>query len=614
MRSGLMMKLLPALAVCLILAGVFASVAVNGQTNSSIQESQLAGFVSAAESSRAYANAAITTAAADGLPVADARSQLTQGDALLATAQAYAQAGTNLMAGLQAVQAAMSDYASAATSASLELRGANLTAAVDYSAAVSAVAEVNATLRAFAEVSSQACGAAGAPQAYAQSCTQVDTDLALAGATLRQAASVLAESNGRVATSADITQARSLADQARTEVQGCQSLLLTIASYGYTQRGQAYITAVVDQPYASANATIRAEDSLVANLTAYQNSLAAYAAVQGGAKLSVSSAASALATAISTADAARGSLSTGIGASESAAGQVSTAMSSLLGITAISLLPNVVADINACSSNSSAYDSSLAAAQSWEGGYGQTSLSGFGAYLSTGDSAASAVQSEGGAFASACNAVVADLSGLTSVAGVPAIYNTLVSLQLSGTVGNVDGALTAEVSYMTSVQGDVAALASAFDAGQSAMLPGADLLATAAGISTGGGPYLNATGLASLAYVSTSAQQTSQAAQSYVSSAQACLQATVGGYAGAFASFKASGASLGDQIQGSISAEAAALAYVQSDSQARVSEVGAGQADVAGALSYFSAQNVPQGIGDIAQASFEFQAAAGLQA
>ena len=106
-----------------------------------------------------------------------------------------------------------------------------------------------------------------------------------------------------------------------------------------------------------------------------------------------------------------------------------------------------------------------------------------------------------------------------------------------------------------------------------------------------------------------SVQSTSQAAGSFISSAQACLQADVGGYPGTVASLDSAGSSLSTQTQASSGAAATAATYVQGDAQVRTTAAAAGRADVSRALQLFSAQNVQGGVGELASASLEFQAA-----
>lgn len=604
---------LPIIVVCLLLAGIFAPVEALGQASpSSQQQGQLALLVSVAESSRTYAHGAVDYAASSGLSVGSAQARLAQGDSLLSTAQADLQAGANLAAGIESAQAAMSDYSAAAATASLALSNAGLTASVDYDAAVSAVAEVNATVNVVASVAAQACASGSTAQAFAQACAQVSAQVSAARLDLAQASSLLVRSDGQVVASADVSQALSLVAKARAQVEASQSELLTIASYTYVLRGQAYVASVVNPLSAGANATIKAEGSAVTNLTDYQMSWTAYAHAQASAVTSVSSAASALGTAISQVD--TGAVATSISSAQSTAGQVNTEMSALLAITALAAFPSVIADIDACVSATSSYESALASASTWSNAYSQTSVSGFGSYLSTGTSDSAAVQSAGSAYVSAYNKVVQDLSGLLTVPGVQAIYNILVGLPVSSTVSGADSALSQETSAMATVQSGISSLSTAVASSGPDIIVSNTLLDDAAASSAQGTIYLNATAAAALAQVSAYAQATAQAAQAYVASAQACLQTTIGGYADSAASLASSGTALDTQTQASVSVTGSAVAYISSDLRLRSSEAATGRADVAQALQFLSSQNVSAGVAAIAQACLEFRMASAVSA
>ena len=604
---------LPAAVACLLIAGVFTPLAVFGQASSSGKQIQLAALVSAAESSRSYAAGAVGYAAASGLSVSAAQAQLSQGDSLLAIAESDLQSGADLAAGIQAVQGAMSAYEAAAVSSSLALSDAGLTASVSYFAALSAVTEVNATVAAIAAVEAQACGSAGAAtsgvQGFVQACAQISGQLTSASADLNQAASLLVQSGGHIAATADVSQAVSLVAQARADAQACQSLLLTIASYTYSQRGEAYVSAVVDQFYSGANATAASEQSLVANLTGYQNDWKAYASSQSSGVTGVNSSATALETAISQVD--TGAVSASISAASTTAGDVSADMSSLLSIAGVLALSNLVSAVQACATSATSYSGALASANSWGRAYSGTQLSTFSGYLNTGASDASTVQSAGEVYVSDCQAVVADLAAYLFIPGVQAVYDDLTGLQVSGTVNGANAALSQAVSAMGTVEADIASLDAAVSSAEAAILVGGDLLTAASGISATRSAYLNATAKSALGQVSTGASATAQAAQSFVASAQACLQASVGTYPSAVTSLESSGTALGTQTQSSTSAAADAVAYVQSDSRVRTATVAVGRADLTEAFQLFSSLNVSAGVAAMAQASLEFQAATG---
>ena len=612
MNSRPCRRWLPAALTCLLLVGVFAPMAALGQSTATRQQNQLSALVGAADSSKSYAASVVDFAVASGLSVSSSQSQLNRGDSLLATAQADLQAGTNLAAGVQAAQAAMADYAAAATSSSVALTNAGLTASVDYDAALSAVAEVNSTVNVMASVEAHACAGASTAtpevQAVTQACAQVAASLLSARAELDQAASLLVQTKGTVTASASISQALALVAQARAEVQACQPLILTVASYTYSLRGQAYLAAVVDPLYASANATVMTEGSLIANITAYQAAWGAYAESQASAAASVGSSAASLQTAISGVD--KSATSSDINSSEGTAGQLKSDLQVLLTLSEVAALPGLVADINSAINAVGSYQSALATAQAWSGMYDQTQLSSFGAYLSQGTSDEGAVQTTGSAYLASYNVVVSDLDGVATLLGLPPV-KAVLSLPVSQTVSSVSTSLSAETSAMGTVGADITSLNAVASSAEPAVVVSGDLLATASGVSASGGAYLNSTAKATLGEVSARAVTAAQAAQSYLTSVGDLLQSSIGTCSSVVASLNASAASLAAQTQDSASAAAAALASVQSDAKIRVTVIASGQADVTQALQLFSAQDVSAGAAAMANASLEFQAASG---
>ena len=606
-------KWLPALAVLMLAAGIFTPLAVHGQAGGSTQQqSQLAVLNTNAQSSKSYAHSTVEYAVENGLSVTAAQAQLGQGDSLLAAAQADAQSGTNPAEGIQSVEAAMTAYSGAAASASVAISDAGLAASVDYYAAVSSIAEVNATVEVAASVAAQACaGSAGstpAAQALTQACAQVNVQVASARAQLSQAASLLVQSNGHVGTSVDVSQAGSFVAQARVEVQSCQSLLLTIASYSYGQRGQAYVQSVVEPLSAAANLTIRAEQSVLANLTSLQTTYETYVGGQEGAAQGVVSSASALGTAIAQVN--TDAVSANAGAAESTEAELHVDLQALLTLPTIAALPGVVADIDTALSASTSFNSALASVNSWAGAFSQAELSDFGGFLGTWNGDAMSAQAAGENYLTSYQTVVSDLSvpALEALSQVQAV----LSLPVSQTEGAAETSIQQATSAMATVQTDIAGLTSAVGSAQPSILVSGSTLSAAGTLSTQGNLYLNSTADAAMAEVAASVQATAQAAQAFITSAHACLNATVGAYAGSFASLETSGAGLGTQTQGSASAIATAGAYISSDSRIRTTEASMGEADTASALSLFASQDIPAGVAAMAQASIQFQAAGAL--
>jgi hypothetical protein len=478
------------------------------------------------------------------------------------------------------------------------------------------VTEVNATASFIARVAAQACAEAEVTgsnsSAFAQACAQAQAQTTSANAHLDQAASLLAQASGQAAASANLTQALSLVALARGEVNASQSDLVTIASYTYAQRGQAFLTSVVLPLSAKANATVDAEMSALANLTQFQTAYSAYAQSQGTATANVKSSASVLQAAISAVDTS--SVSSSISAAQSTSADVSSEMSALLNLAGLATMTSVVGDIHACASASSSYQATLGSAESQSSAYTQAQLPSFSGYLSAMVSDASAVQSAGSTYVSSCQAVTTDLSTLLLIPGVQTIYNVLVGLQISGTASSANSSLQTESSSMTTVQSDIASMTSAITTSESSILVGSTLVSAASTASNQCTVFLNETGAAAVANVSASLGTTAQAAQSFVAEANLSTNGTIGAFSSGAATLSTAVSSLSAQTKSSLTTTTTAVGFVHSDINSRVSEVTSSQVDVSQAFQLFSSLNVSAGASAMAQACLELQAAASVSA
>ena len=607
--------LLSAATACLLIAGIFTPVLVISAVSASAQtQTQLLSLISAAQTSRAYAASAVDYAAAHGLSVSSAQAQINEADSLMASAQADAQSNTNIAAGIQSVQAAMREYAYAATSASVALSNAGLVANVNYAAAAGAIAEVNATASVVASVAAQACTSAivstASSSTYAQACADVNAQIAAARLHLQQAASALVQAGGQAGASVDFSQVLSLIATARAEVNATQSDLVTIASYTYSQRGQAFVTAVMVPLTAKANATIKSEQSFYANMTTFQTSYTGYAVDQKNSAQGVVSAASVLAT--STSQVNTGAVTSSVGTAQSTATTLNSDLQVLLTLAAITALPNVVADINNAIAASTSYNNALVSVNNWVGTFSQTQVSNYGAFIGTWNGDSTSAQTAGGNYLDSYNTVVSDLS-VPTLQGLPQVQAVL-NLQVSQTVSAVDASMQQATTAMGTVQTDISSLNTAIATAQFTVLVASGTLSTAGSFSAQGAAYLNATAAAAVAQVYTSVQATAQSAQTFIASASASTQTTLGAFASTSNGLASGVASLNSQTQLSLSAVASACTFVTSSIHARVSELASGQAEVSQALQLFSSQNVSGGAAAMAQAYLELQAAATVSA
>jgi hypothetical protein len=602
---------LRALLVLLLVVGAVTPVIVAGESvTPSPTPARLSAMISAAEGSALYARSVVGFALSHGLSVPSSQASLSRGDAELESAIADSQGGADLSAGIQSAEAAMSDFSSAASSASLAITGAGLVAAVDYTAVEQAIAEANASAVTVASVASAACasaGSSGTASGFNQACAQLEASTGEAEASLSQAAALAARSNGGGGGNASLSQAMAMVDAARSDLNSTQSELQAVASYGYAQRASAFVSSVIVPLSSLVNSTIAAEGSLNSTFSETERGFLAQAKEGPQSASSVTASASVLAGALAGVDPSWvGSNAT---AAEGIAAKVESDLSSLLALPGVYALQGVVSDIYSCNSAAGTYVSAASAASTKIMAFSQANVSSFSGYYAAVDQDAAAAQSAGTAYVSAYSKVTSDLSALLSVPGVSAIYDDLVSLHVSASVEGLNAALDQTTSAMATVQSDAAAYGAAVNSDSQSIVVPVSLLASAAAETAQAQAFLNATGSAALAQASTDLQSYALAAESFVSSANSSLQAAVGSFGTAQAALGSDASNLGAKASASSSAMSAAAAYLSSDLSSRASNAAMGKADVAAALSLFSSLDLSGGASAMAQAYLRFQAA-----
>ncbi len=618
--------LLPATIACLVVAGVFTPLVLQGQ-GSQTGPSQLSVLVRAAESSKLYAHATVDFAVSHRLAVTGAKAQLDQGDSLLTSAKADSQAGNNLAAGIQSAEAAMSAYTEASTEATVALSNAGLAASADYYAAEDAIVEINATASAALSVAAQACASADAAAlnaaAFADACSKVNTQVASARAHLSQAASLLVRANGQANATFDFSPVISLIASARGEVTSCQSALATIASYSYSTRARSFVSTVIVPLSAQANATIKAEQSIMANLTQLESTYAAYDGSQASAVASLTSSAAAVSSAISQAQTDVASVSTSVSAAHSTEVQaqqdlagISSLIAPFIGVSAVASLQ---ASIQAAELSATAYDAKATTVGNDASAFASTSVSSLSAYLTTVQGDQTSVSAAASLYTSACATVQAQLATVVSLGIISGLaqWQTILSTDCSSVTSTTAGlgtALQTEVSDITSLQTKASSFASSISGSTSAILVGPALISTAGSVSAEGKSFVNTTLSAALAKVSTEVQATAQAAQSLITSASAGLQVSVSTFASDALALSNSAVALRTQSQSYLMVLTTAGSYLNSDTRSRVSEAAIGQADISQAMQLFSGLNVSAGAASMAQAYLEFQAASSVSA
>jgi hypothetical protein len=597
-------------AVLLVSSAGLAIVEAQGAT-----PAQLQTMIQAAESSRAYAAGLVADAASHALNVASEQSFLASGDTLLAQAKADLLSSVNLGAGIQDAQAAMQDYTGAAAGSSLELKNAGLTTSVDLAAAVDAEAEVNATASIVAKLATRACESISVISAnvslFQDSCAEAASGIANATLDLGEAAALIAQANLNASAGADISQAFSILAQAREDVNASASELATISSFTYYQRGEAYYSQVLLGPYASANSSIREQNSVFANLSAVQSSF----------KASVEAAAQAYGNLTELADNPAGGLlfvfNEIANGAKSTASEASSNFTSLLRIvSSLAGSAPLVSSINTAQAGTSAYSNAVVTVNSSANGFTSTSIPDFSAYLAGLDAASQSVNSTGQTFIADYSNVQVQLEALIRVLGVlapPALLTantTLTSLKtkVTGIPGSLDSYLAMETEEMSSFGSTVNATVVALRPESGAVVSAATVQALVA-IAHEEAVYLNATSLAAVRSSASSIQSDANATAVLVTSANSSLSKTVGQFYDSIGSLLTTYI-LGGWANKTTSALTRAVSVVSSDLAARTSALTYAKLEVTSALSFFYSLDVSIGVSLMVAADTNFQAAA----
>lgn len=604
-------RCIPLAIVVGLIISVFVPAVALGQNDSANSQAALGEIITAAESAEAYANETVMLAAAHGVSVSSAQSQLSQGDSLLAQAKSDAQAGA-MAAGTQAAQASMAAYAGAAAAASLALTNAGFSLGTDYEAAVSAATEVNATLSVVAAVSARACGSAGGVIVNSSTCSQASAQISAARTDLDRASSLLVQSSGQENASGTLPQALSLIAGARNQAQAAVLTISTLAAHTYSQRAQAYVSAVVDPLAAQANYTVESESSVNSSFSQLQADYTSYSGTQESSIGAVTGSASTLTASIAAVDV--NGVDASSASAEAVATQVETNLSALLALPGVTLQAGVVSDIKSCQSALSSYAQSVDAVVSGTDAFQSTKISAFQAYTASLGQNASEVGAMGGAYVSAYGRVLSDLASILGVPGVSAIYGNLSGLQVSGSVNGLDASLAAAVSTVTTVQSDAAAFAGAVTAQAASVTLSTSLLDNASADVAAAVPFLSGTGASAMSNVSSSLLGVQRSSGNFAGQAGLMTNETVGLFGAAAAALATDGGDVVTETNATGGAISAAAGYLASDLAFRASMVAAAQGELGTALELFSELDVSGGTSAIAQASIDFHDASSVNA
>ncbi len=607
-----------ALAVALFLAAAGAiapmETLAHGGSGPTTQ-AQLTVLIQVAASSRTYAVGSADAVQAAGLKVPGALSQIAQGDAFLATAQADS-LNSSFTAGALAARASADAYSSASVSATFALTNAGFTSYAEAGAIAGAALEANSTAGVVADAAQKACLSAAGTQA--QACAAIDASLADVRVQLSTAASLLASFRAGASASSTLPRAASAVAAARADINATAGPLGALAAATYPSRASAYVNSTLSPLAASAESAVAYQQSASANLSSFASALEAFLSRQARASTEVEGNSTALAAEVSSVDTA--SVGVAIGSSQTVASEVQGNLSSLLAL--VSGLPGsaaLVSSIQASLSSTQAFESSSGTAGSLSQQYSGTVLDGFAPYLDEVNASRLQVSSDSLAYVSDLSAVRTDLSDFISLGGllgstltqVLALQSNLNSLapDASSSSSAVDSSLKAEVGAMASVRSGFAEFSTAV----SAELPGvavpASVASAASHILGAERSRLNSTALAELSGMAASLNLTASAAAAFAVEASSAVNGTVGVFGAAASAISSSLSELEAKAHTLSTNAAAAGVALQADLSAREAALSAGRSDQALAVSDLASLEVASGVSAMAEAQSEFSLA-----
>ncbi len=622
------MPALAAAVVLLLAAAVFTPVAAMSlPANASSTSGQIQSLIQAAVSSRGYAATAIGAASVHGLDVTAAQAQLAAGDVQLAQANSDLSSGFNVAAGILAAQTAMSDYTSAAASASIALKNAGLTAYVDLSATESAVAEVNATVSVIASVQAKACASGSATvanaSALAQACAQVSAEVKNATVDMRRAASITAQLSAGAATNVNLSDAAILVAQARAELNSASAGLRTVASFGYAARARAFLANVLLVVSAKANATIALQQSALSNYIGVGAALAGDVSTQASAIGNVTAAAGLLSSSVSAANGYLARVAANGTAVQEALLTSSSDLSNLTGTLAllipVSSLTQIDADVSSTQTAVLAYNGSVSTLMGDTRAFGSTALSTTSTFAAAFHTDTQTAGTDGSVVLNDYAKVKADLSLL--ITAFPLLKAELGPLNatLYSDASAISSSRTALAGSAGSAQTQLnttAALYGSFSTAVSSSKPGIlalnDTVAPLASLVAEESLYLNSSSTASLRGSLLSLQAAAGSSLNFTDYAEAMLGATAGGFAASGAALASKGASLESQSSAAAQEVSHGSAYISADAEARAALVSTANAEFAHALALFASLQTAAGTSDVAHAEVSLYAAAGI--
>jgi trimeric autotransporter adhesin len=606
-----------------ILGGMLTTHFVVAQGSAGESESSaLQSLLQVASSARAYAQGAVELASSSGLGVSPETALVASGNASLLAAEAALNPGGNLVTGLEDAHDAMGNFTAAAAGAGASLQGAGLTPSAEVMADLATVASLNDSAMLLSSVIDETCASTtvggSLESGFLADCATAKSWLVNATAQLGTASTLLAAVEAG-APGSSVSGFAGIVSQARTDVSGADSELLTLAPFTYAARAEAYADGPLASQLAAANASASLQGKLAdwfgRDVSAYQNfSVSQSSAVEG-----MTSAASTLASAISSVSMT--SVTTSIAAQQTT---LASALSNMTSFSQLltslplpsSIISGLLANASTAEGSLNTYDSALSNLSASAGSFQSVTVGAFSSYIPTFYALDNTEETDAAAFASSLSTLQVQVGTIANlfplIAALATWASTFAQIATNINTGGtqVTASLAAAYSSTQSVSSGAASLTTAVRGAPQALASSA-LLQNVSSVYSSESGLLNSTALASVSSASSALQSDWQLASEFVITSQSLLEATMGGFAGAPHTLAAQASSLSAETQSASSSMSSASAYLTADLDARTATVASATSLIAQANTAFGALQVAQGAALLARASATLAATSG---
>ncbi len=497
---------------------------------------------------------------------------------------------------------------------------ASQTPTLDVEADSEAIAAVNASTLQVSSAINQTCATTTVANStylakFQLDCASGKAEISNATAALNEAAALVA--GVKSGQSANLAALANLLSRARASVGNASTQLVTISSFTYASRGEAFAKGPMASQIATANASVRSQGALDAGFKLDVSSFQAFSASQASTADGLDASASTVASSMSSVSMT--ALDASISSQQATLAAVSGNLTQLSGEIPGLLLPPLQAsdlqgNVTATETSLNSYKSALLSTSASAGDYPRVTISGFSAYVGSFDSGTATSESDGSAFASSLASLQTQLATLAGefplVSSLAVWQNTFASLVTTVDAGNTraDASMQATAGALATANSDVVALTTRVQAAPQVEV-NQTLLQNVSSVASSEAGFLNATALAEVRSASASLDSEAQLASSYAASSQSLLGLTVGNFESASQTLIAQGASLKSLGQSTSNAMTTASTFIDQDLTLRSQAFSSAESLISQAMGAFRAQQVPQGTSLLEQASLQLQAA-----